>query len=64
MDKKEETFMRYGKTFQEKLCQLMIEDRSFCDQMEEVIDLEFFELAYLRAMTEIVLNLVERRSFD
>ena len=61
MDKKEETFMRYGKTFQEKLCQLMIEDRSFCDQMEEVLSLEFFELAYLRAMTEIVLTYREER---
>jgi KaiC/GvpD/RAD55 family RecA-like ATPase len=61
MDKKEETFMRYGKTFQEKLCQLMIEDRSFCDQMEEVLSLEFFELAYLRAMAEIVLTYREER---
>ena len=47
MDNRKETFTRYGKDFQEKLCRLMIEDRPFCDQMEEVLDIEFFEKAYL-----------------
>ena len=49
-------FSKFGKLFQESLVQLLLEDRPFCDQMEEVIDLEFFELAYLRGMVEIVLN--------
>ena len=37
MENREENFSRYGKTFQEKLCHLMVEDRSFCDQMEEIL---------------------------
>ena len=43
MDNRKETFTRYGKDFQEKLCRLMIEDRPFCDQMEEVLDVEFLK---------------------
>jgi replicative DNA helicase len=56
MDNREENFSRYGKTFQEKLCHLMVEDRSFCDQMEEVLSLDFFELAYIRGFAEILIN--------
>ena len=56
MNNKQETFTRYGKDFQEKLCRLMIEDRPFCDQMEEVLDVNFFEKAYLRAFADLVLN--------
>jgi replicative DNA helicase len=56
MDIKKETFTRYGKDFQEKLCRLMIEDRPFCDQMEEVLDINFFEKAYLRAFAALLLD--------
>ena len=38
-----ETFVRFGKNFQEKLCQLMLEDRPFFDQIMEVLDIAFFE---------------------
>ena len=34
----------------------MVEDRSFCDQMEEILSLEFFELTYIRGFAEILLN--------
>ena len=34
----------------------MIEDRPFCDQMEEVIDIDFFEKAYLKTFCSIVLD--------
>ena len=40
---KSETFTRFGKNFQEKLCQLMLEDRPFFDQITEVLDIDFFE---------------------
>ena len=56
MDNRKETFNRYGKDFQEKLCRLMIEDRPFCDQMEEVLDIEFFEKAYLQKFCSIVMS--------
>ena len=41
-----ETFMRFGKNFQERLCQLMLEDRPFFDQIMEVLDISFFEKKY------------------
>ncbi len=40
-------FSKYGKDFQEKLCQLILQDRIFCDQIEEVLDIQFLELKYL-----------------
>jgi len=41
-------FSKYGKQFQESLAQMILEDRPFADQIEEVIDTQFFELNYLR----------------
>ena len=49
-------FSKYGKSFQESLAQLMFEDRPFCDQIEEVLDINFFELKYLRAFIERVFD--------
>ena len=45
---KELDFSRYGKQFQESLAQVILEDRPFADQIEEVLDTGFFELNYLR----------------
>ncbi len=45
---KEVDFSRYGKQFQESLAQMILEDRPFADQIEEVLDTQFFELNYLR----------------
>jgi len=56
MEQRKESFDRLGKSFQEKLCQLMLEDRPFCDQIEEVLDVNFFEKAYLRAFSKIILD--------
>ncbi len=44
----EADFSKYGKRFQEYLLHLIIEDRPFADQMEEIVDINFFELKYLR----------------
>ena len=41
-------FSKYGKQFQESLAQLVLEDRPFADQLEEVLNTNFFELRYLR----------------
>jgi RecA/RadA recombinase len=48
-------FSKYGKDFQEKLCQLILQDRMFCDQIEEVLDIQFLELKYLRVFVQKVL---------
>ena len=48
MKEEQVNFAKYGKSFQETLAQLILEDRPFADQIEEVIDVNFFELKYLR----------------
>ena len=55
-----ETFSRFGKNFQEKLCQLMLEDRPFCDQISEVLDTNFLELKYLQVFVNILSEHRER----
>jgi len=52
----QETFSRFGKSFQENMCQLMLEDRPFCDQISEVLDINFFEKKYLQIFTETLLS--------
>jgi len=44
----ETNFSRFGKSFQEDLCHLILNDRPFADQMFEVLDLNFLELKHLR----------------
>ena len=55
-----ETFSRFGKKFQESLCQLMLEDRPFCDQISEVLDTSFLELKYLQVFVNILSEHRER----
>ena len=45
-----------SKHFQESLVQLMLEDRAYCDQITEVLDPNFFELAYLQVFVNKILN--------
>ena len=42
------SFSKYGKSFQEKLCMVILDDRAFADQIEEVLDVNFLELNYLK----------------
>jgi len=56
MDNTNETFQRFGKSFQEDLCHLMLQDRPFCDQISEVLDLEFLQYEYLRIFTKTIMD--------
>ena len=56
MNKDKDSFVAYGKVFQENVAQLILEDRPFCDQIEEVLDLDFFDSAYIRAFVSIILE--------
>jgi len=47
-------FSKFGKDFQEKLVQLILEDRTFCDQIKEVLDIGFLELKHLQLFTKKV----------
>ena len=48
MNQESVSFSRFGKDFQEKLTQLILQDRVFCDQIHEVLDVSFLELKYLQ----------------
>ena len=50
----------FGKSFQENLCKLLIYDRAFCDQMNEVLDVGFFELKYLQLFTKKLFDYKEK----
>jgi len=54
-----ESFSKFGKDFQEKLCQLMLQDRAFCDQILEVLKLEFFEVKYIRVFAAKIIDFKE-----
>jgi len=45
-------FDRYDKTFQEKILQALLTDRTWAAQMIEVMTPEYFDLKYLRYLTE------------
>jgi len=49
-------FSRYGKAFQEGLVQLIFEDRSFADQITEVLDVNFLDLRYLRIFVRMIIS--------
>ena len=58
----QETFSRFGKKFQENICQLMLEDRPFFDQISEVLSNNFFEKKYLQIFIETLVNYREKYS--
>ncbi len=47
-----ELFKRYGKPFQEKIFQCFLTDTPWTIQMIEVMDPDYFELSYLRFLTD------------
>ena len=54
------SFSKYGKQFQESLAQMILEDRPFADQIEEVLDTQFFELKYLRVFVSKIYDYRKR----
>ena len=56
----QEDFSQFGKSFQEDLCQLILSDRAFADQMLEVLDLKFLELHYLRVFVHKIWEYKEK----
>ena len=54
------SFSRYGKSFQEGLAALILEDRAFCDQIQEVLETEYFELKYLQVFVDKIFSYKEK----
>ena len=46
------TFGQYGRVFQEKVVQAMLNDHRWAEQMSEVIDVTYFELKYLTFLAD------------
>lgn len=53
-------FARFGKIFQERFCQLILDDREFCDQIMEVLDISFLELKYLQVFVDKIFDYRKR----
>lgn len=62
MDKKETFGNIGGRHFQESLCQIMLEDRPFCDQLMEVLEIDFFESVDIRAFVQILTEYKQKYS--
>ena len=56
MNQDRKDFSKFGKSFQEDLCQLILTDRPFADQIFEVFDVNFLELKYLRTFVDLINN--------
>jgi len=56
MTQNRENFSKWGKSFQEDLCQLILVDRPFADQIFEVLDVDFLELKHLRVFVRLIKN--------
>lgn len=55
-DKEKVSFTGFGKPFQEKLAQLILEDSAFANQVGEVLNFNFFELKYIQVFTKLVFD--------
>ena len=53
-------FSHFGKSFQEGLCLLVLEDRPFADQLLEVFDITFLELGYLKLFVAKIISYREK----
>jgi len=51
-DESSASFGSYGKSFQEKIVQSLLTDRLWAEQMSEVIDIDFFDLKYLKFLAD------------
>ena len=62
MSEEQVDFSKFGKSFQENLCHLVLVDRPFADQIFEVLDINFLELRYLQVFVRKILNYREKYS--
>ena len=58
--RKVDSFSFFGKSFQDNLCQLILDDRPFCDQISEVLDINFLELGYLQVFVRKIFDYREK----
>jgi len=49
-------FSQFGRSFQENMCQLVLFDRMYADQIKEVMDINFLELRYLQVFVKRIFS--------
>ena len=49
-------FSKFSSSFQEKLASIMYRERSFCDQISEVMDINYFESKHLQVFIKLMLD--------
>lgn len=54
------SFSNFGKPFQEKLAQLILDDAPFANQVGEVLNFNYFELRYLQSFVKLVYDFKEK----
>ena len=55
-----EDFSQFGKSFQENMCQLILCDRAFADQIKEVLNINFLEFNYLQVFVKRIFSYKEK----
>ena len=53
-------FSKFGKSFQEALAHLIMDQRIFADQIREVLSIGFFELKYLQVFVQKIFGYKEK----
>jgi len=53
-------FSQFGKSFQENMCQLILYDREFADQMNEILNINFLEFKYLQVFIRLIFAYKEK----
>ena len=54
------TFKNFGISFQQKLAQIILEERTFADRIEEVLDENYFDVQYLRLIVREIFKYKEK----
>ena len=55
-------FSKYGKSFQEGLAALILQDRAFSDQIQEVLETQYFELKYVQVFVDKIFGYKQKYS--
>tara|TARA_R110001592_G_scaffold73242_1_gene223715 strand:- start:2550 stop:3926 length:1377 start_codon:yes stop_codon:yes gene_type:complete len=60
MERANQDFSKFGKSFQENLCHIILDDRPFADQIFEVLDENYLELSHLRVFLKKIKQYKEK----
>lgn len=60
MERSNQDFSKFGKSFQENLCHIILDDRPFADQIFEVLDENYLELSHLRVFLKKIKQYKEK----